>query len=506
AADSDHVLDFRACYPPFFASKYQPRIVGLELRALGTGLLKVEIKSANQETIWERRFEIHSPDMRTFCVDLDPSQVGKAKYLNWVAESGTTCTLDAVAFIVQAPGVSFDEYVWLASYAKLARCFSMRTAYVRDRAHIRDGYFDNVPACGLFALSTVLAAQQGFVSSTFAHDLVRRIEDNVSRLKTARGLLPHFVKRFEDGRYGILPGTEYSLVDSAIYYHGMLLASELLGDREISSRIEESIAAISLTDDMVDSEGYLRHGLREDGVTPLRAVWRDWGGETALVLALASMTPAQPPLRMAMTGHAYDGTGFISEVQSLFYPDFSQTAIDKISNQNWLACRKELLTRQKAYFAAHWPESEAARDGFYGLSAGEARHGIGYMIGGVDLPAQSIIHPHYLLMSACLEDDPEAVYSVLRRMEEHQLLGPWGLVEHFTKDVNEYLPMLSALNAAFESISAYHLYAKHRGIPDAIYQASLRNRLLRKGAAVFYPAVPSTSFVDSSIGKSISVR
>jgi hypothetical protein len=36
-SDLDQTLDFRACYPSFIAKKFQPRIVGLELRGKGKG-------------------------------------------------------------------------------------------------------------------------------------------------------------------------------------------------------------------------------------------------------------------------------------------------------------------------------------------------------------------------------------------------------------------------------------------------------------------------------------
>lgn len=504
-ADLDQTLDLAACYPPFISAKFQPRIVGLELRAKGKGTLKVELKSGHQHTLWAKSLPVDSPDMRTFVEELDAAKIGRVKYLNWVAEPGANAVLDSVAFIVEAPALAFDEYVFLASYAKLARCFSLRTAYVRDRAHIRDGYFDNVPACGLFALSTALACKQGMVSEKFARDLVRRIEDNVSRLDTAQGLLPHFVKLFENGRYGILPGTEYSSVDTAIYYHAMLLAAEVLRDEVATERVTDSIKQISFGETMVDSEGYIRHGVREDRTTPLRSVWRDWGGESALVLAFAGMTDHSPPPRMASTGRVYDGTGFIAEIASLFYPDFDDPTPDAVTKQDWLAARKSLLTRQKEYFPKHSPDSAAAQHGFYGLSAGEARHGLGYMVGGVDLPSQSVIHPHYVLMSAGLVEKPADVYAVLRKMEEHQLLPPWGMAENFSMEVSSYLPMLSSLNASFECLGAYHLMAKNRGMKDEIHEASRRSRELRKGAAVFYP-VTATSFADSKIGKSISVR
>lgn len=500
-SDLDYVLDFRACYPPYIAAKYQPKVVGLELRAKGKGTFKVEIKSADQKTVWEKVFVVDSPDMRTFVEALDAGEIGHAKYLNWVAEGGADGLLDSVAFILEMPAIPFDEYVFLASYAKLARCFSMRTAYVKDRAHIRDGYFDNVPACGLFALGTALAAKRGMVSDRFAEDLAERIEDNICHLETARGLLPHFVKQHLDGRYRILPGTEYSTVDTAIYYHSMILAAEILGHAELKARLTAAVRSIGLDDTMLDSEGYVRHGLREDKVTPLRAVWRDWGGETALVLAMGAMTSNPPPFRMASTGRVYDGTGFIAEIQSLFYPDFDDATPDSLTKQNWIAARKTLLQRQKEYFPKHWPDSEAARRGFYGLSAGEARRGMGYLVSGVELPGMSVIHPHYVLMSASTADTPTEVYDVLRHMEEAHLFPPWGMVEHFTKEVDEYLPMLGALNASFECISAYHLMMRSRGTKNELYDACLRNAELRRGASIFYPSSAGvTSFAESNLG------
>ena len=504
-ADLDQTLDFTACYPSFIAPKFQPRIVGLELRAKGKGTLKVEIKNAHQQTLWEKPMAVDSPDMRTFVEELDATKIGHAKYLNWVAEPGAEVALDSLAFIVEAPALAFDEYVFLASYAKLARCFSQRTAYVRDRAHIRDGYFDNVPTCGLFALSTALAAKQGIVSEDFARDLLRRIEDNISRLDTAHGLLPHFVKLFENGRYSILPGTEYSSVDTAIYYHGMLLAAEVLRDEVTTGRLRDALHRMSFDENLVDSEGYIRHGIREDRTTPLRSVWRDWGGESALVLAMAAMTEKAPAARMASTGRVWDGTGFIAEIQSLFYPDFDDATPDAVTKQDWLAARKTMLGRQQGYFPQHAPQSAAAQHGFYGLSAGEARHGLGYMVGGVDLPSQTMIHPHYVLMSGCLAEQPADVYAVLRKMEEHELLPPWGLAENFSIDMSDYLPLLSSLNASFECLGAYHLLAKNRGMKDEINEASHRSHELRKGVSIFYP-VTATSFAESKTGNSEATR
>jgi hypothetical protein len=492
-------LDFRACYPPFIESKYQPKIVGLELRARGNGMLKIEIKTASQETLWTRLLPVDSPDVRAYVLPVDPEVIKTVKYLNWVAEGGSDVCLDSLGFIVETPAVPFDEYVFLASYAKLARCYNEDTGFVKDRAHSRAGYFENVPACGLFSLCTAVASQLGVVSPERAKQMIEKSRVAIASLGSASGILPHFVK--EDAAhstpgqprsYRPLQGTEFSVVDTSIYYHGMLLAARILKDDLMEKQLSDAITKISFAN-LVDSNGFIKHGIREDGVTPLPFVWKDWGGETALVLTFNAMTASPVPARMDDSGRFYQGTGFIAEIQGMFYPDFDSNVPDALTKHDWLRLRKGMLLRQKAYFPTLMKDSHAAKEGFYGISAGEALYGVGYYVGGVDLPNQQLIHPHYLLMSACLEAEPSIVYALLRKMEEHGLFPPWGMVEHFTADKLEYLPMQGSLNAAFECIGAAHLLSKNRKTDDPIYEASRTSPLLRKGAAVFYPSTVTKS-------------
>lgn len=502
--DVGQSMDFNAIYPAFIAQKYQPKIVAVEFRAKGKGKFKLEIKSATQELLWSKQLTLDTPDMWTFSEPLDIETVQQAKFINWIAEENTQAELDSLAFIVQTPDIPYDEYVFLASYAKLARCYSPATGLVRDRAHIRDGHFDNVPASGFFVLSTALASKMGMVGEDFARGVLHRIHENVTALENVGGWLPHFVKIREDGRYGIVMGTEFSTVDTSIYYHSMLLAAEILGDADMLSKISGQMKALSL-DKLVNPEGYLGHGFRSDELRPLVSYWKDWGGETALVLALAKLTNNPVPPRMADNGRVHEGIGFIPELQSLFYPDFDSSKKDAVSRQDWLSIRQDMLSRQKAYFPKTWPDSRAAKLGFYSLSAGEARFGVGYMVSGVDLPQQSYLHPHYVLLSACVDPDPGNVYDLLRRMEGEQLFPPWGLVEHFSKDVTEYLPMQGALNAGFETIGAYHLLAKHRSESNYVYVASMNNRDLRAAVSIFYPPTP-TSFVEGKSSNPLQAR
>src|SRR5262249_42890097 len=146
-----------------------------------------------------------------------------------------------------------------------------------------------------------LAAKLGMIDDAYAHDTVLHICDVVSKLDTASGLLPHFVAIGADGKYAIMPGTEYSVIDTSIYYHSMLLAAQMLGDKGLLERVTKGVRDVALGP-LMDASGYVRQGLRADKVTPLPAVWRDWGGETALILAMAAMTQRPPVIGMDNSG------------------------------------------------------------------------------------------------------------------------------------------------------------------------------------------------------------
>ncbi len=79
------------------------------------------------------------------------------------------------------------------------------------------------------------------------------------------------------------------------------------------------------------------------------------------------------------------------------------------------------------------------------------------------------------------------------------------MVENFTKDLDEYLPMLGALNASFECLGAYNLMARHRKAKNLVYEASRSNSELRRGVSIFYP-VATTSAEASKTGISLTVR
>ncbi|MGI8604413.1 MAG: hypothetical protein ACR2OZ_15670 [Verrucomicrobiales bacterium] len=478
-------LNFQRCYPAWIGEKFQPRIVGLRMNVMGRGEVKIDIRGPNQEALWSHKFSVTADRMVAVRRELLPEKLGAAKFLTWVAEPGSDFCIDNVGFEVEPPALDFDLYVFLVSYAKAARCYSSDTGLARDRAHTEDGAFDSIPATGLFALSTATAAKLGIVTLEFSRMVLRRALDAAALLEGPHGLLPHFARRGERGVM-IHPGTEYSTVDTSIFYHGTLLAAQILADEELIVRAR---AGMKRTDfaSLRNAEGYVSHGVGDDGQNILPYIWRDWGGETALVLlhqqyaSEGRLTPM-----MADTGRVHQGCGFIADIQSLFYPDFDQQFTGILSRINWRESRERLLRDQKSYFQRTQSEDGfARRHGIYGLSSGEGAYGRGYHVGGVDLPHQTLIHPHYILLSATLESEPQTVYGLLKRMQSLDLLPPWGLVENVLADGSEHVPLQGALNANFEALGAYHLMAKSRGSPDIIHRAATDSPDLRQAIAVF---------------------
>jgi hypothetical protein len=469
--------------------------------ASGRGKIKLEVKSPANEVRWMQLLELNEPADRLFVLPVPAETVRDAKVLVWTAESGSEVKVSTLRLGIEIPPMAWDTYAFLASYAKIARCYSIDTGFVRDRAHIEEGAFESVSATGMYVLASAAAAQDalGVVTPDYARWVLARTHEAMRKLKTGHGLLPHFVHRRDDA-YCIHPGTEYSTVDTAIYAQAMLLAATMLGESVIADELVRQIKDIQY-DLLRLPDGHLSHGLADDGISLLPHGWQDWGGETALVMLMEGIAnPDHRPPAMRTPGKPWQGTGFIPEVQSLFHPDFDSDEPDRHDGVRWLSVRKTMLGAQQAYIPKRWPQSAAARDGIYGLSAGENRAGNGYHVGGVDLPDQKLIHPHYILMASPLHGKPQEVYALLERMEKAGYFPPWGLVENLDVDGRSYLPMEGALNAGFEVLSAYHLLARHRGVPDAIYEASLNSQPVRQAMQLFYSRAVKTAEVGGGTG------
>ena len=238
---------------------------------------------------------------------------------------------------------------------------------------------------------------------------------------------------------------------------------------------------------LISDEGYLSHGLMADEKTIIPYQWKDWGGETALVLVMMRIADPQSMAMMDKTGHVNQGTGFIVEIQSLLLPDFDNDAVDAVSGINWRKVRATMLQAQREYFTKRYPDNPLVKNGFYGLSAGEQRYGKGYTVGGVDLEDQMLLHPHYILMSAAGDREPLKVREILKLMEKQNILTPWGMVENVWLGNGETLPMIGSLNACFEALGSYHFERKTSKRTDSIYEAARAIPELNTAMKVFYP-------------------
>jgi hypothetical protein len=417
----------------------------------------------------------------------------------------------------------------LKSLAKLAACYEHNVGLVRDRANFAAGDMDNIPTSGLFCLALAAASKEGMVSDATARGVLTAIHTLVhDRQKVPRynGLLPHFA-RWEPalGRYVAFdpgqadrPGlaSEYSTVDTALYYHAMLLAADILREKDIQRELLGDISEIQFTPLVVykvltDSLGrpqtlhFVRGGYDHTGV-PLAQLWDSWGGEGALVLALARMAGYTGPLDIDYAAQAsgapasadspYEGIGFIAEIQSLFYPQFDSDQPDALTGANWLSARRAVLADQVACTQRFGP-TLAAKLGLYGYSAGEGSDGRGYLANGTRrvkdkntglYTTEPIFYPHYIFMSACTAADPNQPLHALENLENYGLFPPLGgLVENCDLDLKRPLALLGSLNAAFDALGAYHFLCREENRPDAIYAAAHASATLCAAIRDFYP-------------------
>ncbi len=488
ARESARTLDLTAPFAPWITPAGQSRVEALQVIAAGPGTLKLEIQDAAQNTVWLQSLHLPDNTFQTLVFPLPADELRCCKFLNWTAEPGSDISVSRLSLGFRMDLPEPDRYAFRASYAKISRCFEGGAGLVRDRSHTEPGAFDSVPASGLFALATAAAAapELGLVTPGHARTLVRQVAGQIGALEAPFGLLPHFV-RYEGDRYRLHPGTEYSTVDTAIYYHAMLLAARLLGETDLEDRLMRDIEKIDFTKLHLE-DGSISHGLQSDGATPLPHGWTDWGGETALILLLQRLAvPSSAPAgHIAHPGEPWQGTGFIVELQSLFYPDFDSDEPDALQQVSWREARLRHLERQQNYIRQRWRGTLADEIGLYGLSAGENVAGNGYHVSGAALPAQSLLHPHYFLMSARLREPIQDVLDVIASMRRIGFFPPLGLAENVTVTGSSYLPMNGSLNAGFEAIAAYHLFCHHRGLPNRIFAASLNSPHLRRAIRLFY--------------------
>lgn len=462
-------------------------VVAVTVDARGQGELRVELADASKGVRWARTMALVPGERTRHRFELDAAEVGSLKFLNWVAEPGSAVEVSALGFEVKRPEMADEEWLLRISLGKLRRCHDPEGGLTRDRAHLPAGVFDSVSSSGLHALASAAAAAEGMLERETVAAEVRKTARAFLTMPKAGGFLPHFTRRDAEGRPQIHPGTEFSTVDTAIALISLRLAAGVLDLPDVADATTALISDLDF-DAVSDPEGWIGHGFIQDGNTLLASQWRDWGGETALVLALEGMVPNREPRgRMEPGGRVFRGVAFIAEIQSLFYPDFDRDTPDAMGGTVWPAVRRDLLERQKRYVPEQWPDSAAARQNLFGLSGGEAgMPGDGYTANGVEVPGIRWLHPHAMFMGLALSDR-SGLSDGIRRFGGTGLLFPQGLPENIEIGLQRHNPMQGSLNAGFESLAAYHGWRRSRTeVVNVIDDASRRDPMLRAGIRRFW--------------------
>ena len=252
-------------------------------------------------------------------VAFDLPALGEVNELVWVldhAAPGDFVVLDSIAFTAttQITDTATAAFVW--SLAQLLSNADPASGLVRDKARDASGEFDAVPATGGLAAATALAAQLGVISHEDAVQIVSRIADTLlNDLPRFEGLWPHWVKTSATGEPIIVPGTEWSSVDSVIAAISLLTAQQALGlDTSGTEAMLRDIDWSKLV-----TPGGISHGYTYSGeLIPYE--WDAFGGESFLVaLAYAAATGQVAPLAYPSPPTA-NGSGFIDELAFLWVP------------------------------------------------------------------------------------------------------------------------------------------------------------------------------------------
>jgi hypothetical protein len=486
ASEDRHLFDPRDVTDLGGAPERCASVTAVTVDVGGKGKMRLELLDGLNEVRWQQNIELDSTERKTMRFPVNSQDLGPLKFFNWVAEPGCALDIASIGFEVKTPKMSPEEWMFRVSLGKLHRCHDSASGMTRDRAHIAAGRFDSVPATAMHALAMAVAASEGTVERYEAITEVRRSTKVLLGLPRAKGFLPHFTDSLVDDKPRIHPNTEFSTIDTAIAFHSLRLAGDILNLEDVKKAVENAISELDF-DAVTNDVGYISHGLADDGKTLLPGIWYDWGGESALVLALEAMVPNRPARgRMSTSGEVFRGCGFIPELQSLFYPDFDSEKNDAVSNVNWAQSRRHLLEQQIAYFPAQWPDSEAAKKGLWGLSAGEAgMPGAGYVANGVILQKMRWIHPHTMIMESA-QSGKSRYRQDLASLRAAGQLYPLGLPENIEIDMKVHNPMQGSLNAGFEALASYHGWRRAAG-KDVIDQWSRKDPLLRKAMQRFYP-------------------
>jgi hypothetical protein len=501
-------LDFSAILPPQILPAYQSQITGLTavVRDGTPGTtFKLELKDRGRLQ-WKKEIRL---DGSRQVVRADLPALGKINEFLWVLDHASAedyVVLESVSFTAttRITDTATAAFVW--SYSQLLNNWNPATGLVRDKARDASGVFDAIQATGSLAATTALAEQLGIVSHADAVQIVGTISNTLLLdLPERHGLWPHFVKVSPAGDITIVPGTEWSSVDTVIAAIGLLSAQSALGMD--TSGTEQMLLAIDW-DGLITANG-ISHGYDHDG-NLFSGAWNLFGGESWLVaLAYAAATGQVAPMAYPSPPTA-NGSGFIDEMSWLLVPPPSG---HDLWGTDWTAYRAAAADDQIAYHATHHPTSCPSRIGLFGLSAAEVpdlamvlpgsvyqAFGVGGRFGsandGMELFGAPVVVPHYAALIASIR--PQEAVEMWAWLMDSGPISPLNNVESlvFPADSDcdpetlHWNQLKGSWNLSLQALGWGRYLAERKGQIPILWQAIEVNPLLGAGYNLLISMAP----------------
>ena len=350
-------VDPTALLGPWILPAYQVHLAGIEVDVAGDATIKVELKDATNDVIFED-FAAVTPAAGLTTLSFASAPTVPLKFVTWLVDGAGTATVHEVRLLVTSDHTfTAAEAALLFSYAHLSRSWDPVTGWIREKSTEPAEDWGNVPAMGTFALATALMAELGYVDPADAVTIVGTIQQALLALPTeiGTGLLPHYIA---DGQ--LRDGAEWSTLDSTVAWMATGLAREQLGmpTAELEAAVDEvDWDLLSVGNGVPISMGLNAEGSKVEGS------WDAWGGESFLVAVAAAPDLGIPLLDWVSPADpkTWSGSGFIDELSVLF---FDMDGVDAWG-VDWAAYRLDAWGDQVAWIT----DTEYVTRGLMGVSA-----------------------------------------------------------------------------------------------------------------------------------------
>ncbi len=484
AATSDE-LNPSQILGPYIKTEFQPSITALEVVASGSGRIKVEVANDDNVVSFTGFCDL-STDIQTCHLPATFSS-GIKKY-NWILEGPGQAKVEEIRFVTEfSEALSLKEMAFLSSYGHFSQCYDPATGLTHDRARWPIQDYSSTQTIGMFALSSVVAWNLGFIDESDARTIAQQATSAITALPRFHGLFPHFLKN------GIRhPDSEWSSIDTVITLTSGIQANQLLG--EPTGALESLIQQIDWGELTVGGTRSVSHGYDKNNHL-ITTTYDTFGSEAILLGTAYSSVDGSSDflLEKHTTPPTFFGSGFNAYLATLFFP---MEGSDSWGN-DWHLFLESSFNEQWAYFDDHYYRNYH----LFGLSASETcepwadvssdRYGawgtgghFGIPNDGSSISGYPIVAPHYAAMIS--KEQPEAFNNMFWFLIHRNLYSPLNNVESLCVEENGKVLWNSLKNSWNLSLQTLGL---GRGLSENYvpYQALSQNSFLNQGYRVIMP-------------------